>query len=420
MDFLSRCLTLVGHASLQTQQPQPNCSLMPRSNKSNPKAAAEKGRGEKETKAAQLAKAQPVYQAANSRAREASAVLDKTISAVKKCNRSKRPLASKAGCHFEDALAGSFDANAVLAGSELRAVKDHYQHRVKDINIHRKGKVVKSYQAKNTADNAKAVLMGDYDSVGLVVPTDTVTSAKASLREKGQRWSKKEIPFAKKQASRADAAAKRLTDKISAGNVSSDKFTTDEMKRLARGDLVPLVRRKLILERRAAVKNGAIVGAVVGGTYSAVRQASRVRKGEVSAGRAFVEVAKATAVGAAEGGAWALGAQLLKEVVTKHAPKAWAKGTKVMRTAPALVLLADLSIKAYRRELTVASAIDSTVECGSAWAGAELGALAGSLVTPGLGTAAGALVGGLVGALGGERLFKALWRGKAAPTPARC
>jgi hypothetical protein len=271
-----------------------------------------------------------------------------------------------------------------------------------DVTIGNAGKVIGQVQVKyhatatsTTFDVAKV----KYDGMQRVVPSDQAARVRELARKRGvDGLRQRNYP----------EVAKSASDRIRAGEAQSTPLSRAEALDAAKNPRS--VATRLVNQQTAnAVKNGAIVGAAVGGGVSAITNLVAFADGEKSGRTAFVDTLKDTTACAATGAAVS-GAAVAAEVALVRV----GAGALAASAAPVAIAIAVVEVgKDVARlcsgdisgEKFVGRAGGHFVRGGIVWGGMEGGAALGTLICPGFGTIIGGIAGGIAGGLFGGWLF---------------
>ena len=321
----------------------------------------------------------------------------------------------RAGHVFEDWHAGTFNANA-------RAARDRRTTAVTgtrggfpidprvDIKITQGTKVLTKIQAKccsSARRSAVSVAKARYVGTQRVIPSEQVNVAKDDLLRSAAGKQRSPNPLAHKIGKIRAETAKKVAAKITAAGHESRPLSHSDAQRLAQGKTGKLDSLIVAKSIGAAVKNGAVSGALHGSGFSVATNLHGMINGRLSVAEAATAVAVDTTTSAARGAGTVLVAEGVKyagkQVLTKGAAQAFIKGSAPLAVAGCAV---ELAIDTCRGEFTVEKAAKSAGRAASAWAGCEGGAMLGTVIMPGVGTIVGGIVGGLAASLGFNMLFE--------------
>jgi hypothetical protein len=207
-----------------------------------------------------------------------------------------------------------FNRAAAEAGSSLHASATHFAdpQAAADVLIRDGAAVIKEVQAKSygrAAAAARVLAEEKYQGMDRLVPKDQSDEVRALL-ERHERIYGANSP----RAEGLTDVKQHLTGELHADGISSGGTTREQAEFAARHPQIA----ELQLRGAAALKEvgqAGLVGAAVGGglqgAFSAIHQGMRLSQGETTATEAIVITIKATASGAARGGAVAGGSRVI-------------------------------------------------------------------------------------------------------------
>ncbi len=349
--------------------------------------------------------------------------LDDIASRAKTYRNNPRP--SQAGFVAEPDHAATFNARAALDRSGARAKLQPNGHRG-DIRIEDRGATVAQAEVKyhGTARHSEQAARG-YGDQQRVVPKEQLDEVRRLARQKAKIEGMSDKPTRQAVGREHAEVAEHATDRISDGKRSSTPRSRDEVKDLARraekgklssDDVLPSPLETMGRAALSGAKAGAVFGAGISGAVSTVGNVCAVMDGRKDLGEAALDtgiaVAKGTADGAlkgAVGSAVRAGATQVAGRVASPVAKSLLKSGGPAAVAVGGVELAKDVILWGAGEIDGdelgARAVKTTATTAAGWGGAELGAVIGTALCPGVGTVVGGIVGGIAGAMGVGALF---------------
>ncbi|MCD2514718.1 hypothetical protein LQ564_00140 [Massilia sp. G4R7] len=340
----------------------------------------------------------------------AIAELKKLAGRVNAINASKAAMSldQRAGFIFEEVHAGTFNAAARKAGdfksTALTGSTGGFagDPRV-DLRVVRDGKIVAEAQAKCCGSAARSAVSSakpQYAGTQRIVPDDQVPAVRDMLSKSAKAKASSANPRMRQIGANRQEAATKVSGKLKAAGHESKAVTHAEAQVLASGDTSSITRVIVSDTLTSAASNAAKSGLAVSAAISAVSSLSKLASGDMSAKEATKAVVTDGVSGAARSAATAVAAEGVKEVAKRAlstgAAKAFVAGSGPLAVAGCAV---ELVTDACKGELTVGKAARSATRAAGGWAGAEGGALVGSMIFPGPGTVIGAVIGGIGGSL---------------------
>ncbi|MBP1934997.1 hypothetical protein [Ammoniphilus resinae] len=275
---------------------------------------------------------------------------------------------------------------------------------------------------------------GKYHDAEITIPSEQYPHAKQYAQQQAEKLSAQadklrnngdyaKADMLQEKASRYDQMSKNLKD----SGISSEQAIELRL----RPEKVT-IRQSLKTAHQGGLEQ-AKAGAVFSGAFSGARNLTSVINGEKEVGEAIVDTAVDTAKGAAVSYVVSAGGSLVKAGMQEASKRIVHEGGKSLATslskgnAPALIVSTTLevgkSVKRYidgdidSKELMVELGEKGTGIIASTY-GAELGAILGTLVLPGIGTIAGSIIGGMVGYMAGSQLYQSTLQFLAMPLDA--
>ncbi len=271
-----------------------------------------------------------------------------------------------------------------------------------DVTISDAGKLIEQVQVKyhgRPTSTVFDVANVKYDRMQRVVPADQV----ARVRE---------IAAARKMDGLGQRnypeVAKSASDRVRARGAESAPLSRAEALEAATSPQ-DVARRMVSQQAANAVKNGALVGAAVGGGVSAITNLVAFADGKKTGETALVETLKDTIECAATGGAVSGAAVVAEVALIQAGAGAFAAGAAPVAIALTAVELGKdvgrLCGGSISGEKFLTRAGGHVAKGAITWGAMEGGAALGTLVCPGVGTIIGGVVGGIAGSLFGGWLF---------------
>jgi len=309
-----------------------------------------------------------------------------------------------AGRVAEEWHAGTFNAAAAAKGRPDLAARTTAAAGAPtakaDLRVTRNGKVIAEAQSKYTRSAAKTTFeLSDpaFDGMQKLHPADQDVAGLARRRG-ASGTGRRNFPD----------TAKNATDRVRAKGVKSKPLTRQQALDAAQHPAAAAGSEQLRQTLRGAQQAAAVGGAVRGG-LSALANGKAVWNGDKELGEAVVDVAVETGKGAAEGAAIALGAEAIKQGLTRAGARSLARGSAPVAVAMTVLDVGKDAVDLLRgdidgEEFAVKSA-KNVAKGGATWGGAEVGAALGTLIWPGPGTVVLGILGAIGGALTGGGLF---------------
>lgn len=333
-------------------------------------------------------------------------------------------LPHKAGFAAEALHAESFNLEAILQESDLRAFTDRFREwplsgndPTQDIIVMRgpervQGAQLKYYQsAKDSANALRDPKYGAADA--LIAPADQVPKIKTIAREQELR----NQDIRPQVAEAAREVRQKASDRLQAEGVESRPLTLDEAKTIARQDENGKGAHRKVqgsYQNSSTLKHGlraaqsaAIVTTVIAGSINTIHCLEQVRRGEMAPDAAYRYILKNTAIAAADSAAKAGASTAAVSVAMRTMPELF--GETVLRQslasggiAAAAICAVDLVeclVLVAAGKMTLAELETRTgknvLQSGAGVLGSSIGAALGAPAGP-AGMLVGALVGGLI------------------------
>lgn len=293
----------------------------------------------------QIAHLQPIFpEEAKRQMAELIEVIVKSNENIDSILATNQLCAVKGGYIAEEWVAETFNLDAILKGSDARAVTDRYEgwsniewdgaqlkkNDIPDIVITRNDEIIKTAQSKmycsaektaaemSQVNNGKPkyegvdVLLGPKDQVNPTleqVPGESQPVSTTTIQEHAQAKADalKSQNGDPAQVAAYENTAEKCSDVIQEGDVSSTPLTKDEADTLGKGDKSRLqgIERAYKLQstlqqmRRAGI-NAAALSAIVCGTVNTLRYIQLAKDGKLTVGEATIKILGETAASAAD------------------------------------------------------------------------------------------------------------------------
>jgi len=300
----------------------------------------------------------------------------------------------KAGVAAEVLVATKFNEQAALQGSHARA-QVLANNGPADIAIAVDGTWIADAQVKvHTTAKRTAVSISDpkYEKMQKIVPSDQVEQARAIAGERAKHHGENHEAYAD---SAKRASANLEGDGVVAG--ATEKRESIAASKNPTGTAAVMNFRAGLREVAVSTGAGAIVGAALGGTISAVKNSISVAQGEKEVGDAILDTAKDAGVCAAKGAAVGFIGSALRVTAARAGCKLLAR-SNVALTFAAVAVESGIAWTEYASgKITVGQACARQTGAVGGGGGALAGMALGTALCPGVGTIAGAIVGGLLG-----------------------
>ena len=306
---------------------------------------------------------------------------------------------SIAGRIAEEYHTGTFNWDAVRKGrSDIMARTTESlgePHAPADMRVFQDGKTVAEAQAKYYGNTAKTTFeLSDpkYDGMQKIHPADQDVAGLAQKRGISG-VSTRNYPD----------TARNANSSLKYDKVSSEGLGQKRALDIAKN---PQKMTQSIMKNKVvkSAKDNAALGALLGGTFSAVQNVKAVRDGHKSPKTAMLDTAKDTVTSGIDSGVKSATTVALKEGLKRAGARSFARGS-----GPAAIAITgvDLAKDVGRyatgdiggEELVVRSG-KTVIRGAGTWAGAKAGAAIGSVIWPGGGTVIGSIVGGIVASVG--------------------
>jgi len=342
------------------------------------------------------------------------AELKKLTGRIEAINASKAAMSldKRAGFIFEEMHAGTFNAAARKAGdfktTALTGGTGGFAgDRRVDIRVVQGDKIVAEAQAKccrSAARSAVSSAKPQYAGTQRIVPDDQAAAVRDMLSKSAEAKATSPNPRMREIGANRQEAAAKVTGKLKAAGHESKAITHEQAQKLASGDVSSITHTIARETVKSAATNAAKSGLAVSATVSATSSLVKVVNGKISVKEAAMAVATDGATGAARAAATAVVAEGVKEAA-KRTLSANTARVFVAGSGPLAVagFAAEIATDACKGELTVEKAARSATRAVGGWAGAEGGALVGSMFGP-----VGMLIGATLGGIGGS-LLGGLW-----------
>ncbi|EIC31192.1 hypothetical protein [Methylomicrobium album] len=335
----------------------------------------------------------------------------------------------KAGLAAEILHAETFNADAILKDSNLRAYTDRHpnsslpkNHQTHDIVVTNGEQKVHGAQLKYYQDGEKTAnaFRETTDGVpkykeadSLIGPSDQLNDIKKSAR----RTELKNLETRPDVAEAAKDVQNKATDRLSVDDVESKPLTSAESKSIAKGNEQGKQQheaiqndyktRSLVNQSLNAAKSAAVITACISGTINVVNSLSKLQKKQISPQEAALEILTNTAIASADAAlkagagtaAVSLTASSIPQIFAGSMLKQNLVGGSIAGAAVCSVDLVQCLVKVAMGKMTPAELETRTgkniFQTGSGVSGASIGAVIGAPAGP-VGALVGSLIGGMI------------------------
>ncbi|MFL9906823.1 hypothetical protein [Paraburkholderia sp. RL17-337-BIB-A] len=329
-------------------------------------------------------------------------IYEETMEAVSHIVGWRRSTYSKTGLVAEVLHVGNFNVAATEAKRhDLRAELSRYGHPETDIRIRKDGAVVRELQSKYCKDaetTYEACRASRYEHVDKVTPSDQYEAVKRVAEKAGKPTSKARIRK-KSRTPRPD----EFTDHLEHDGVAGNGVPYDEARRASGGDLSGLTWRRQRADTLHTTKAAMKSAAMLSGGISTLQHAVKVVRREEKVAEAVTNVAVETTASVVTAGITMAAAKTVEHAIVNATGKA---ATRLVSSGTLTVVqtIFNLVRLFMNGELSAKRAAEEILIAGAGLGGAELGAIIGTALLPGVGT----VIGGLVGGIGGQWLLTKL------------